>query len=672
MKRLDSGKKIINFTPGIYKNIPYNMNTNNLNNLMKNFTKQAMAIACAGLLGFGSINAYELQDGEGLFSYSKSPSENLNVFGVGDGDNHFDIAIRIDSKLLNGAKIKGVLVPFCNTDFLENMSAWISNGLNTDNYEDCLHTPDIASKSFTFSNPNGNELGWAEVMFDTPYEVTDRDVYIGYTFWIAELNDDNYKPILISNNAGKAGRGLFLQTGRWPWQDIAGSGYDWCSNMQLILELPETAVAVNKIDDVRIPAGEVATLKIPAYRAGRDKITSVDYVLTLDNQSYEYHADVTDNGPQHMTYDPVTLEISTPRQREKGTHKYYLEVTKVNGKENTHPARKIDGNIIVTDFIPKKIPVIEESTSMGCGYCTRGWYALEVMGRWHREAEDMLAISYHTEDQMPNEPMAALGVVPFPSKGNPSFRVDRVTDPESFDPTLTTPTFGLQEAWETRKDLVPPAGITVTSNWLSDDELEVTAKVQFSQSAEDGQFKLDVGLLHDGMTGVGSLWAQSNAYAGVRGGGSEPEWEIIQNGGSPIKYLTYNDVFVAGASEDFKGLDDAINGAVKDGDIVTYTHVFKMSELKTTTGKDIIQNKNYLRPFAILLNGSNQIENAGVCKVPGYNYEHKDVAVETVEADEATVPVAYFDLMGREVNTPEAGIYIVKYSDGTSAKVVVK
>lgn len=641
---------------------------------MKNSTRQILAAAVLACAGIGGATAYELQPGEAVFSYRANMAEDLGVFGVGDGDNHFDVAVRIDARQFAGMKIKGVIVPFGDTSFLENMSAWISNRI-TSNTEGTLQSPDIMSKTFTFSNPNSPELGWAEVMFDTPYTVEKNDVYVGYTFWVAELNKGNYNPIFVSNHDGEEGRGLFVQTGGWPWKDIAKNGYDWCSPMQIIVEAPEASVAVGNVETARVKFGETAKIKVPLYRAGSEKVESVDYELIIDNMTYSYHKDFAadETGTDHISHKAQVLEVVTPKLREEGNHKFYINVTKVNGKANPSPNFRTDGIIVVSDFIPVKVPVVEESTSTGCGYCTRGWYSLEVMGRLHRETKDMLAISYHNEDQKAQEPMTVMPKAPMPTKGNPSIRVDRVLDPETVDPNMKTPTFGVQECWEERAQLAPPAGIEVTSRWLDTDhnELEVTAKVRFIESFDDGRFLLDVGLLHDGMKGNGARWAQSNYYAGVKGAGSEPEWKWIGEEGSPINGLFFNDVFVAGASEEFKGIEGAIPQSVEERQEISYTHVFKIKELKNTTGEPVVQNPLYLRPFAILLNKSNVIENAGMTEVPGYNYEHPS-SVEEITAAENAEALEYYDLTGSRVSKPGNGIYIVRLSDGSVVKRVIR
>ena len=47
-------------------------------------------------------------------------------------------------------------------------------------------------------------------------------------------------------------------------------------------------------------------------------------------------------------------------------------------------------------------------------------------------------------------------------------------------------------------------------------------------------------------------------------------------------------------------------------------------------------------------------------------------AIEEVKASKATAEMARYDLQGRQIAQPQKGINIIRYSDGTSKKVLVK
>lgn len=47
-------------------------------------------------------------------------------------------------------------------------------------------------------------------------------------------------------------------------------------------------------------------------------------------------------------------------------------------------------------------------------------------------------------------------------------------------------------------------------------------------------------------------------------------------------------------------------------------------------------------------------------------------AIEEVKASETTAEIARYDIHGRQISTPQRGINLIRYSDGTSKKVLVK
>ena len=74
------------------------------------------------------------------------------------------------------------------------------------------------------------------------------------------------------------------------------------------------------------------------------------------------------------------------------------------------------------------------------------------------------------------------------------------------------------------------------------------------------------------------------------------------------------------------------------------------------------------RPLSNYVNGFTDmaVNNADVFK-----FSISD-AVEEIETDPDAVPVGYYDIMGRQYDNPQQGINIVKMSDGSTRKVLVK
>lgn len=649
---------------------------------MKNFYKKAFSAFTLSMLAVSSISAaYTPQDGEALFSYAPAPITTAfdGGFGLGDAVGRFNVAIKLESKTFKGAKIRGVLVPLGDTDFLTGTSAWLSTSLNTSDDGMYTHTPDINIQLFEYEaeNKNGNnKWGYAEVRFDKPYTIGDNDIYAGYTFTVIEENAGTANPIIITNKRSYTGRGLFVQTNGYAWKDVANMGYDWSSPMKVILELPETGVAIHPIETVFCTHGSVPKVPIDIFRTGLEKVNSIEYDVTLDGQTNSYSHTISNDSHLRnsdiITYPAYSFYADMPTVYDSGVHNLRINVTGVNGKDNNSPRAIANTKIQVTDFAPVKIPVVEERTCTGCGYCTSGYYALDVMNRLHKESDDFIGIVFHNSDQKGGEPMHTLAEMPFGSS-NPTIMIDRVLDSSAYYSAniSTTKTVGVEEAWQERAKVSAPAALEISAAWKDDqkEELEVTAKARFALDYKDADFRLDLCLLHDGMKGNSSEWWQSNYYNGVSNFASEPEWEKIYKGGSPIKGLVFNDVFIAAASEKFKGVENSVPSNIKQGDPIELKHTFKMSELKNLSGNPVIQNKNALRVAAVLFDKNGSILNGAKNLVPGYD---ESVGIESIENGNIAETVEYFDLTGRRVQSPSNGIYIIRYSDGHTEKKVIR
>ena len=81
-----------------------------------------------------------------------------------------------------------------------------------------------------------------------------------------------------------------------------------------------------------------------------------------------------------------------------------------------------------------------------------------------------------------------------------------------------------------------------------------------------------------------------------------------------------------------------------------------------------MQDVNKLRVVAVLLNADGEIVNANKAKVAVESSSVNDIE----ESVEEPVEVARYSLDGRLLAEPERGVNIVKMSDGTAHKEIVK
>jgi hypothetical protein len=204
---------------------------------------------------------------------------------------------------------------------------------------------------------------------------------------------------------------------------------------------------------------------------------------------------------------------------------------------------------------------------------------LKYPGHW-------AGIAVHNADPMTvTEYDAALTV-----SGYPSALVDRGTE---MDPSE------MEVAFLDNIVIAPSAFITNGANWDAITRvLDVSVSANF-QTAADNNFKLAIVLSEDEVTGTGSAYGQSNAYAGgasgVMGG-----YELLSNP-VPASQMVYNHVARAIAPS-FGGTNIAFPATINSGETYTINASFTLPSTWDETQMHIV---------SMLVNQSGTVNNAG-------------------------------------------------------------
>lgn len=629
----------------------------------------------ASLLAALTISTASADTGETIFSYFDSSASNPYLTGLGlngGGDGEYNIGMKIPASLA-GYQIKGIKVPFANSNGFSGFSAWASKTLNT------VFNPDIASAEFTPVPLDGNSVAFTLVEFDEPITIPEKGVYVGYSFTITDgttKKHDNAKtamvatmPLAIEGSddvfmVRYSGSGSYNQA-YLPWTDL-GNPYGSC--MQVILTgIPERAINVAPIlSPVRVIGNRDNTYNITLTNLGYKGATEVEYTTEIAGKTatHTYTIPASTGVNKEGFYGKTfTIPVEIGRFDETGEYDISFELTKVNGVENASTAKSASNKLYVYGENLKKNPVIEESTCTKCGFCTMGFYGLEVMNRLYPE---VIAISYHNTWQG-TDPMAVIEP-PFPATGNPAAYVDRVLE-VPFDKNDRTAT--MEGPWLERKETIVPCEMTVTAEWADENQeaIHATAKANFIFPEENARYRFEFALLHDQMTGKKSEWVQTNYYGGgLYGSYPEPEWDKFRDE-TQVRGLKYDDIFILGGSRNMKGIMASVPTSIKANSTVSYTHTFGLSNAINMQRENIVQDKTKLRVVAMLIDANtNEIINAAKCVVPGYVSGVEDIVAE----DGDVYPVAYYDITGIEVKNPENGIYLVRMSDGSTVKKVIR
>ena len=601
----------------------------------------AMSVAPAKLMQKSAVRPLDLQEDETVFTYASGGTNNF--LGVKAAET-YDMAILLNSPSLVGAKIVGLRFDMISGTGMTDVKGWLSDELG--------------------ENPTGEVVnldsytkGWNEVRFETPIEITGEDIYAGYSLTVTKVDSETSYPMAIG--AEMAAGSFYVKTPSLTgsqWVDIS-SQYPALSMQVILTDLPSGA-NIELPDYVIVKPAVASKCDVDVYSNAGSPLT-IEYTYSVAGKE---GTGIGSNNTVAVMGAVRTIQIDLPAIDEVGEYDLTVKVTKVNGEENTGDNIEATTKLVVTNLDIKHRAVVEEYTGTWCPNCPRGYVAMEYMAE--KYPEDFIGLAYHGDD-----PMEAANVE-FPSlvTAFPSAYIDRVGN-------YIDPYFGsggnemdIEQDWLDRCEEPSPAAIEVEAA-LSDDleTVSVTSRTAFALQVADG-FKVAYALLADGLTGTGTSWKQANNYRGYSSALDIDAWDQFFNGGSRVE-VPFNDVVIL--APDIMGVAGSVPEEIRVGEWNDHEYTFTLSKAtsaySTSRGESLVQKLWKLRVVAMLLNAEGEIVNAAKCSVS------VPAGVNSVEStmDEA-VEVARYSLDGRLLSEPERGVNLVKMSDGTVRKVIVK
>ena len=346
--------------------------------------------------------------------------------------------------------------------------------------------------------------------------------------------------------------------------------------------LPNTNAAVAAIDINGNIAGLSVAPSVFILNSGQNPITSFDLTLNYNGQDY------VQNISGVNIASTTTYEVTMPNMTlVAGSNIMTATLTNVNGGVDEDP---LDDALTqsVDPVVPAagKIVVGEEATGTWCQWCPRGAvfmdkFANDYPGFW-------AGIAVHNGDPMVvSDYDAGIGTL---ISGYPSALVDRMGD---VDPSQMSSDFF------TRLQTAPKGVLTNGATWDPVTRiLEVSVSTEMMQ-ATTGSFKVACVLTEDDVTGSGSGYNQSNAYAGgnngVMGG-----FESLPNP-VPAAQMVYDHVARAIAPS-FSGQTGIIPASTSVGENFTANFSFTLPSNWDETQMHIV---------GMLIDPQGKIDNAG-------------------------------------------------------------
>ncbi len=311
-----------------------------------------------------------------------------------------------------------------------------------------------------------------------------------------------------------------------------------------------------------VPAGQSVMVSGIVTNKGADNLTSFELEWSDGTNTY-VDSFVDLDIPTLGTYAFTATMPFTPA--EPITYTLSVTATSPNGTVDEYPGdNEASATVSGVSFVPTKRWVAEEATGTWCGWCPRGAVFMDYMAE--NFPDEFIGIAVHNED-----PMAVAvydnGLTSFPGfPGFPSVIVDRreIIDPQELP--------DVQPEYAARVAPVDPS-IHATLD-VATKELSVEASAEFVTQLSDVDYRLNVVLIEDGVTGSGSGYAQANYYAGG-GAGPMGGYEDLPDP-VPAEQMVYNHVArdILGGWAGFAG---SVPSELVAGDVAVHSLTYELS-----------------------------------------------------------------------------------------------
>lgn len=604
---------------------------------MKKFLLQTaiLATTALGAMAETGVVDYSYADGD-LFAYGKGKKEVV------------DVAMCINDPQLKGMKILGFKA-FINTiDGLKESSLWMSNNLTLNSSKE--NVPDIASFDVTpeLGYYGNYQLGMMSVTLDEPYVIGDDPIYLGYSLNINDIKEEGQQyPIVCASSPNPNGLFLRLSKSILKWKDYSSlTGGSALIIATIEGEFPPSSLGIQGCETQYAPRNEEFTADFRVSNLGANPVSSIEYTYSVDGGAKTTSTIELDNpiSPSLTVSNLISLQFNPIA--ELGEHTIDVTLSKVNGIANESVASSSAAKITVVPFMPVNRPLVEEYTGLWCGWCPRGWLAMEYIRENY--AETSVSICYHSGDAM-----AVTGQFPMNVSGYPNASVNRQDLVDPYAGSSGTH-YGIVNDMTKIMNQFTEASIDVTAE-LVGKEVKATASVQFVFDNDNADYQIGFVLVCDGLSN--STWAQDNYYAGA---GADyfgtPLYELT-TWPSKTYGLVFNDVAVDIKAT--RGIAGSIPTQVKVGETYTADVTYNIANNK------LVQDEDNLVVTAFLINKkTGRIVNSNKFK-----FAQDDAGVSNIAKEEAKVIGSeYYDLTGRRVTNPADGLFIRvdKMDDGTT------
>ena len=594
----------------------------------------------------------------------QADGEERSAVGISKAETYYAaIYIAPSNAVIAGKTIKAIRFYLRDKANTNNVKIWISKSL-PDDISNADYVQNVDQASLNGGDEAEDRQGMVnDVELTTPYVVGSDGVYIGYALTITDASDGTTKFPVVTFD-GQEANSLFVRTSATTekWSDLAEEGFGKLA-LKILIEgkFSENSASPNTMQDLVLVKNGTGKSKLVLFNEGSAGINSIDYTITTDGVAgAEQHLDI--DPPVKTMGAQCTINLPVAADAKIGVTEKTITITKVNSKANEAENKSATFKLTTVSKQVNRGVVVEENTGTGCGWCPRGWAGMKKMR--DKFGENFVGIAIHQYND--TDPMYCQNYAKINFGGAPTCKIDRN---ETIDPF-----YGSEEdiCVDFKEALahIATVGVSVTGK-LNADNTAVTATATI-EPLVSGTYEIAYALIGDGLTGTASVWKQMNSYyqyvaANVD---NDPYLSLFCKGGkysSTKVTLVYDDVMLA-SSYNLENANEAKIDPLQEGKVVTNTYTLTLPTKPVL--KEAIEKAGYtkLAVIAMIIRKDGKIENAAK-----FYLSTDPAGVEGISENKSELKeVARYTIDGRRISTPQRGLNIVKMSDGSTVKVLVK
>ena len=579
--------------------------------------------------------------------WSGNVDKHLSQVGMQQVPMQYDAAITYPAgaSLMENKTIEGVRFVLATSPYIKNLQVWISTQL-----------PASASAANICCQrvDQTNEVN--ELRFDKPYKVdATKPVYVGISFEVVGGDGDNENFPLVFSTEKSAPNAFLAKVGGkgQKWMDFYSQGFGVLA-LQLLVSGEMKSEDVSMLPDL----SEVVSLKegcmIPLVMENLGENGVEKLAVAVNVGEVQTLQEIVLPKKVEILGEQFFVEVAADVPQLPAIYDYSVKVLEVNGKVLANEVAGKGEICVISDSVNHKV-LVEEFTGMWCGHCPRGMVGLEKLRQVH--GDNVVLIAAHSNDAL--ECRDYTEFIAQTVAGFPAAHVDRTY--MGVDPYYGLGnSFGINDCVETLAQILPVASVTAVPV-LKGDSLTATAEVKFLYSGDASRYAVGYVVTEDGMKR--GTWMQSNYLSGDESLLAEdPLFKPWVEAGSRRAGVAFNEVAIAA-----KGIENGVEGSVpetvEEGKVVQHSVIFDLERYRK------IQDNSRLQLGVVLFDRkTGKVVNADMKPL-----RMDATGVSGVELDgRKSVVVARYTLDGRRIEAPQKGLNLLRYSDGSVKKVLVK